>query len=219
MNIQCLLLEWLIDLLPYILTVTIFLCGVFAADRGRYIHGFREHDIEIFKALRRLSTVRRVKDKEFYLSIAKMHLKVSEDYRRTAVYNTFACTYMLLAMIMFAIAQTVLFITRIKYVLPFTIFGMFLAFLSVASYIGRYHIIPTKISNLWLLYMKISWRLSEVFYFLAPSHLRRWNEVGKLIKQYLWADLTRLEEYKDIAQVYPEWGDASEEIYKNKQQI
>lgn len=203
--------------LPYLLTICIFLTGVWIADREKYVHRFRDLDLMLFEQLvQHEASNSRLGDTT--LKRAEIALRVSEDYRRTSVYLSFSAAYSFLASCVFIVCMVAsdLFVWIFD-TLSFA--GLVLLSLSLISHMGRYWFLKSRSKKSWSVYMRLSWWLSDkfppLFPPLAPSHLRRWREIGSTIQaiDQLRDYLLGLREYSDIQEVYSDWGQPQEEQY------
>jgi hypothetical protein len=189
--------------LPFVFALSIFLTGVFLADRERYVHGFRQADLHFFERNLELKNAVDVQRGTIY-SVAKMWLRQSEDFRRTAVYLTFSCVHLALSTAFFLVALVVaLLLTGWYFLVPYGVAAIFLI-LSFGAHVGRYWIGMHRLRSCWSVYKKMSWWVSERFPPLlpplAPSHLARWREIGEAIEhdREFKIYLSSMSEYKDL---------------------
>ena len=196
-----------------------FLTGVFLADRERYVHGFRQADLHFFEQVLRLRELESLRRQPAY-NIAKMWLRHSEDFRRTAVYLTFSCVHLSLSTIFFLAALIVgVLFSEWYFAIPYGVAMIFLV-LSLMAHLGRYWSGRGSLRSFWSSYKRMSWWLSERFPPisppLAPSHLARWREIGEAVEQddEFGAYLRTLSEYKDL-EMFAEYVKAQRAPYFN----
>lgn len=195
--------------LPYLTTISIFAAGLFLAGRERYVHGFRNADLNFFEQTFHLNDTKKPSEAKILVKKGQMWLRVSESYRRNAVYLSFSSIHMILATLCFIISLIVSTFSKQYFVLPMLL-GIIFFILSLLGHIGRYGYGRIKFSSWWSLYKRFSWTFCNGFPPFVPplvvSHLARWKEIGEAIQkdERFMLYLERLDEYRDLKE-FPEY--------------
>lgn len=196
------LLPLLLRSIPYIITISIFFTSIFLAYRGKYIHSFRSADLNFFQQTLELKYAKEPLEIEILVRKGQMWLRVSESFRRNAIYLSFSAIHMIIS-ILFFVASWILLAIHKEYFIILTYIGLIFFMLSLLGHLGRYSY-GKKFSCWWHFYKRFSWHICNSFPPLAPpliiSHLARWKEIGEAIKrdERFMSYLKQLDEYQDL---------------------